>query len=177
MHWLRRAILASGSIACAVGVGVVSSAIVFAGSAGLPRGGKVVASVRIPQGSGGLAVGEGAVWAMSDSASTLLRIDRSETQSALGSRSNRTIHVRPSRKLVAKPRPAKALSGFRTPLTTQSHASIRKRTAFSRRFQSVGIRMGSPSRRTRFGLRTAAARPLAAAARPSRGSIPRRTGS
>jgi YVTN family beta-propeller protein len=72
---LRRAILAGGSIACAVGVGVVSTASVFAGSDGVPRGGKVVASIRIPQGSGGLAVGEGAVWAMSDSASTLLRID------------------------------------------------------------------------------------------------------
>jgi YVTN family beta-propeller protein len=73
--WVRRAILTSGSIACAIGVGVASSASVFAGSDGVPRGGKVVASIRIPQGSGGLAVGEGAVWAMSDSASTLLRID------------------------------------------------------------------------------------------------------
>jgi YVTN family beta-propeller protein len=53
----------------------VSSASLFAGSDGVPRGGKVVARIRIPQGSGGLAVGEGSVWAMSDSASTLLRID------------------------------------------------------------------------------------------------------
>jgi YVTN family beta-propeller protein len=75
MNGPRRAILAGGSIACAVGVGVVSSASVFAGSDGVPRGGKVVASIRIPRGSGGLAVGEGAVWATSNSASALLRID------------------------------------------------------------------------------------------------------
>ena len=72
---MRRAILVSGSIACAAAVGAVSSTSVLAGSDRVPSGGRVVASIRIPQGSGGLAVGDGAVWAMSDSASTLLRID------------------------------------------------------------------------------------------------------
>jgi YVTN family beta-propeller protein len=42
-----------------------------------PRAGKIVARIDIPQtqGSGGLAVGEGAVWVMSDLVSTLFRID------------------------------------------------------------------------------------------------------
>ena len=47
----------------------------------LPRGGKVVARIRLgrgapaPLGGGALTVGEGAVWAMSDAESTLMRID------------------------------------------------------------------------------------------------------
>jgi YVTN family beta-propeller protein len=40
----------------------------------LPRAGKVVARIPVP-GGGPLAVGEGAVWAMSDADSTLMRID------------------------------------------------------------------------------------------------------
>src|SRR5216110_3564603 len=40
-----------------------------------PRVGKVVAKVPIPAGPGGFAVGEGAVWAVSDSGPTLTRID------------------------------------------------------------------------------------------------------
>ena len=63
------------SLACA-------TAVVVAGSAGasttgkvLPRGGKVVATIAIPEGYGGFAVGEGAVWTMSDDTSTLTRID------------------------------------------------------------------------------------------------------
>ena len=48
---------------------------------GLPAGGKVVAAIRVghggrpPMGGGAMAVGEGAVWAMSDAAKTLSRID------------------------------------------------------------------------------------------------------
>ena len=47
----------------------------------LPAGGRVVARIRIgrsvrpPMGGGALAVGEGAVWAMSDARQTLMRID------------------------------------------------------------------------------------------------------
>jgi YVTN family beta-propeller protein len=41
----------------------------------LPQGGKVVARMPVPPGSGALAVGEGAVWWMSNAASTLMRID------------------------------------------------------------------------------------------------------
>ncbi len=41
----------------------------------LPRGGKVVARIPVPPGGGAFAAGEGAVWAMSDATSTLLRID------------------------------------------------------------------------------------------------------
>jgi virginiamycin B lyase len=41
----------------------------------LPRGAKVVAAIPIPPGGGAFAVGEGAVWAMSDATSTLVRID------------------------------------------------------------------------------------------------------
>ncbi len=65
--------------------GVVALVCVIAGAAVAPastsrhathpRAGKIVARIEIPQGSGGLAVGEGAVWAMSDAVSTLLRID------------------------------------------------------------------------------------------------------
>ena len=41
----------------------------------LPRGGKVVASISIPAGSGGFAIGKHSVWALSDGASRLSRID------------------------------------------------------------------------------------------------------
>jgi virginiamycin B lyase len=73
--WMRRTLVASGSIACAVGVGAVSSSALDERGAGLPRGGKVVARIGIPENSGDLAVGEGAVWATSDAVSTLMRID------------------------------------------------------------------------------------------------------
>jgi len=46
-----------------------------AASTALPPGGKVVAKIAIPKGFGGFALGEGAVWAMSDDVSTLTRID------------------------------------------------------------------------------------------------------
>jgi YVTN family beta-propeller protein len=53
------------------------------GSTGLPPGGKVVARIRVghsvpgigKEGGGPLAVGEGAVWAMSNGTATLMRID------------------------------------------------------------------------------------------------------
>jgi virginiamycin B lyase len=41
----------------------------------LPAAGRVVARLRVPAEGGPLAVGEGAIWAMSDTTSTLLRID------------------------------------------------------------------------------------------------------
>jgi len=41
----------------------------------LPLGGEVIAEITITSGSGAFTVGEGAVWAMSDSVSTLSRID------------------------------------------------------------------------------------------------------
>jgi YVTN family beta-propeller protein len=50
-----------------VGVGVAQAA--------LGHGGTVIAKVAIPSGYGGFAVGEGAVWAMSDDSSRLTRID------------------------------------------------------------------------------------------------------
>ena len=74
-RWVRRAIVASGSIACVVGVGAVSSAAIHEGGAGLPRGGKVVARIVIPENSGVLAVGEGAAWTTSDTVSMLMRLD------------------------------------------------------------------------------------------------------
>src|SRR5712691_13302831 len=40
-----------------------------------PRAGKVVAKVSIPAGTGGFAVGEGGVWAVSDTGPVLTRID------------------------------------------------------------------------------------------------------
>jgi YVTN family beta-propeller protein len=43
--------------------------------AALGRGGEVIAKIAIPTGYGGFAVGEGAVWAMSDDSSRLTRID------------------------------------------------------------------------------------------------------
>ena len=56
-----------------VGAGAASSAR----NSTAPRGGKVIAKVRIPAGTGGFAVGEGAVWATSDSGPVLTRIDPS----------------------------------------------------------------------------------------------------
>jgi YVTN family beta-propeller protein len=41
----------------------------------LPRAGLVVARIPVPPGGGAFTVGEGAVWAMSDTTSTMLRID------------------------------------------------------------------------------------------------------
>ena len=63
-------------------VGVVALACAIAGVAGStsrhatnPRVGKIVAKVRIPAGPGGFAVGERAVWAVSDNGPTLIRIE------------------------------------------------------------------------------------------------------
>jgi YVTN family beta-propeller protein len=41
----------------------------------LPRAGKVVAEIPVPPGGGAITAGEGAVWAVSDATSTLMRID------------------------------------------------------------------------------------------------------
>ena len=72
-----RVTFAIAALACAVAAAGAASATssMSAPSKPLPRGGKVVARIAIPQGSGGFALGEGAVWAMSDDVSTLTRID------------------------------------------------------------------------------------------------------
>jgi YVTN family beta-propeller protein len=62
-------------LACAVAVVLAASPSASARDDVLPRGGKVVAIIHIPHGYGGFAVGEGSVWAVSDDASTLARID------------------------------------------------------------------------------------------------------
>jgi len=77
MTRLSRVTGASVALTCAAAVAVAGAA---SGSTSaptnvLPRGGKVVATIAIPKGYGGFALGEGAVWAMSDGVSTLTRID------------------------------------------------------------------------------------------------------
>src|SRR5437879_4047178 len=74
-HRVRTLAWSSASLACAVAVAVTAAASGSAGTPVLPRGGKVIASVLIAKGYGGFALGEGAVWAMSDAVSTLTRID------------------------------------------------------------------------------------------------------
>jgi YVTN family beta-propeller protein len=66
-------------------------------------GAQLAASIRVPPGGGAFTVGEGAVWAMSDATSTLLRID--PARNAVVAR----IHVSPVR-----PPPARAQSGCPT---------------------------------------------------------------
>ena len=56
-------------------VGVAAAAASTARHAVRPRAGRVTAKVRIPAGTGGFAVGQGAVWAVSDPVPTLTRID------------------------------------------------------------------------------------------------------
>lgn len=68
-------VVASASLACGFGFGAVPPVNGLQRDAARPGVGKVVAAVRIPSGPGGLAVGEGAVWAASDSVTTLMRID------------------------------------------------------------------------------------------------------
>lgn len=65
------AVTALALLLCGSAVGVAASA----NDAPFPRGGEVVAKIPIPKGYGGFAVGEGAVWALSDDVSTLSRID------------------------------------------------------------------------------------------------------
>jgi YVTN family beta-propeller protein len=68
---------ASAALACAIAVvGVVSvSASASAASKVIGPRAKVVAKIAIPEGTGGLTIGEGAVWALSWSKWTLMRID------------------------------------------------------------------------------------------------------
>jgi YVTN family beta-propeller protein len=76
MNRLRRSTVASvASLALAIVVVAAAAATASARSAALPRGGKVIATISIPKGFGGFALGEDAVWAMSDAVSTLTRID------------------------------------------------------------------------------------------------------
>jgi len=62
------------AVACA-GAVVAAAPALTSRQAGLPRAGTVVAKVPIPAGTGGFAVGEGAVWAVSDALPRLTRID------------------------------------------------------------------------------------------------------
>jgi hypothetical protein len=129
----------------------------------LPPGGNVVAQIRIERGNvvlgqkggGPLAVGEGAVWAMSDAKSTLMRID--PARNAVVARSA------PRRRSP----PATAPSGSHIRPGTKSPASIRQRTRSLRPSRSVRGRRASPSRRSPSGSQTGAAR-------ASHGSIPPR---
>jgi len=63
-----KAAIPIAALTCAL-IGVCSSA------AALPRGGTIAAVISIPDGTGALAVGEGAVWAVSDGGPVLTRID------------------------------------------------------------------------------------------------------
>ncbi len=65
--------VAGAALACAVGL--LGAANAPARDQAIPRGGKVVAKVPIPAGTGAFAVGEGAVWAVSDTGPVLTRID------------------------------------------------------------------------------------------------------
>ena len=72
---------ASSTTAAPRAVVATSGQTAAASTRALPRAGKVVARIRLgrgapaPLGGGALTVGEGAVWAMSDAESTLMRID------------------------------------------------------------------------------------------------------
>src|SRR4029077_15522720 len=68
-------ITAAATAAAAPAVTASSVRTTSTGARGLPRGGEVVARIAVPPGGGALTVGEGAVWSMSDAASTLFRID------------------------------------------------------------------------------------------------------
>jgi YVTN family beta-propeller protein len=77
MRTMSRDTRASAALACAIAVvGVVSvSASASAASKVIGPRAKVVAKIAIPEGTGGLTIGEGAVWALSWSKWTLMRID------------------------------------------------------------------------------------------------------
>jgi virginiamycin B lyase len=77
MRTMNRDIRASATLACAIAVvGAASvSASASAASKAIGPHAKVVAKIAIPEGTGGLTVGEGAVWALSWSKWTLMRID------------------------------------------------------------------------------------------------------
>jgi DNA-binding beta-propeller fold protein YncE len=66
--------VALATVLALTGAGAVRAAGSATGAA-LPRGGTVVARIPIPAGYGGIAVGERAVWAVSDRVSALTRID------------------------------------------------------------------------------------------------------
>jgi virginiamycin B lyase len=77
MRTVNRHIRAGAALACAIAVvGAVSlSASASAASRVIKPRAEVVAKIAIPQGTGGLTIGEGAVWALSWSKWTLMRID------------------------------------------------------------------------------------------------------
>ena len=151
-----RVTFAIAALACAVAAAGAASATssMSAPSKPLPRGGKVVARIAIPQGSGGFALGEGAVWAMSDDVSTLTRIDpRGNTVAA-------KITVKPvnfcPQYVCGEPQPAMVPSGCPACPTTLSRASTCPPTASRRRFTSeipdrdrrhTGRRLGRERRR------------------------------
>ena len=65
----------SATLACVLGLVGASAAGAAKPSKVVPARAKVVAKIAIPAGTGGIAVGEGAVWALSWSSWTLMRID------------------------------------------------------------------------------------------------------
>jgi virginiamycin B lyase len=65
----------TAALACAVAVVAAASASASTPSKFIGPRAKVIANVAIPEGTGGLAVGEGAVWALSWSKWSLMRID------------------------------------------------------------------------------------------------------
>jgi virginiamycin B lyase len=75
MEALSRVAGVSTMLACVLGAAAGAPTAGSATSSALPPGGKVVASIHIPAGTGAFAVGEGAVWAVSDSGPVLTRID------------------------------------------------------------------------------------------------------
>ncbi len=77
MKTTSRAARASAALMCGIAVAGAASASASAPAASTVVGhsAKVIASIAIPEGTGGLTIGEGAVWALSWSNWTLMRID------------------------------------------------------------------------------------------------------
>lgn len=73
--------LGFAALVCTI-VGVAATPGSTSRHAAPPRVGKVTAKVPIPAGTGGFAIGEGAVWAVSDTVPTLTRIDPSANAAA-----------------------------------------------------------------------------------------------
>src|SRR2546427_10344997 len=75
MKKATRALVIGGvALACAI-AGVAAAPGSTSRHGARPRGGKLVAKVPIPAGTGAFAVGEGAVWSVSDTGPVLTRID------------------------------------------------------------------------------------------------------
>ncbi len=126
MKRVSGAMVAGAALACAIGLlGAVNAP---ARDQAIPRGGKVVAKVPIPAGTGAFAVGEGAVWAVSDTGPVLTRIDP-DRNAVVASIKVKLDSVCPARRRdVARLLPVTAGSGLHTSTTTRSRASTLGRT-------------------------------------------------